>query len=194
QYGPHRQGVGALFSFVLGTWSHWNSQTELVGAGVVVVLAAGLALYLKVRLYGPITYFDTTIPLVILTPSQLESFASYINPAHGPFTVLLVILYCLTWTFKSAQWRYTFVVLTAFVTTYTGFGLFIGLMTPVLLAIDWYVNSRSRLTLAALVISIISLSSFFVGYQVAPAVACYGAERADPVSLSLTHLFGYMRF
>ncbi|HEX7961659.1 MAG TPA: hypothetical protein VF493_17190 [Terriglobales bacterium] len=178
----------------MGNWSHWNSRTESLGAGLLVVLAAGVALYLKVRLYGSITYFDAVVPLIVLTPSQFEIYASYINPAHGPFPVLLVILYCLSWTIKSLPWRYVFVILTCFVTTYTGFGLFLGLITPVLLALDWYMNSRSSWSLAALLASVVSFGSFFIGYKVAPAIACYGTERADPVSVSLTHSIGYLRF
>src|SRR5262249_35222811 len=162
QYGPHRQGIGAIFSFLLGSWSHWDSRSEMLGAGLVVIGAAGCALYLKTRLYGPITYADSIIPLIILTPSQFESFAAYVNPAHGPFPALLMMLYCLAWTLGSPRWKYPCILLVNLALTCSGFGLFIGGLTPVLLGLDWYVNTTPRWSLVSLLFSIASLGSFFL--------------------------------
>src|SRR5215470_20099814 len=67
QNGPHRQGLGAVLSFLIEPLFHWNSRTESFLVGAIVILAAGCALWLKHRLFGNFTFFDVCIPLVLLT-------------------------------------------------------------------------------------------------------------------------------
>ena len=85
---------------------------------------------------------------------------------------------------------------------YSGSGIFIGLVTPVLLALDYYGNTRhlaSRYrwgSAAALAISIASLASFFVRYKFNPAVDCFSPAPRNPigylwfVALMLAHVAG----
>ncbi len=201
-FGPHRQGIGALFSYFIGSWSHWDSRTETFAVGAVIVCAAGCALLLKKRLYGSIAYTDVAIPLLLLSPSQFEMLVSYPNPSHGPFPLLLVVLYCLAWTVKPPLFRYGLVLLANFLLIYTGFGLFIGFFTPVLLSLDFYRNIGEKrlsrcgqlLFLFTVFLSIASLCSFFVGYKFESAVICYGSRENATVTFSVKYLFRYLWF
>jgi hypothetical protein len=187
QHGPHRQGLGALLQKFIEPWIHWNSRYEAFGIGAIIVLAAVLALLLKVRLYGAITYADLIIPLLFLTPRQFETLVLATNPAHGSLPLLLIILYCLSWLIRSSWWRNGCVLLVNFLLIYTGFGIFIGFLTPALLALDYFRNTRRLAppyrwaSAAALIISIASLGSFFVGYKFQPAVDCFSPGLANPV-------------
>lgn len=180
QHGPHRQGLGAIVSWLLEPMFHWNSRAEAFIACAIFVLAALLALYVKKRLYGPITYADAAIPLIFLTPLEYESLFGTTNLAHGPLPILLLVIYCLGWTLTHLLARYAAVLVTNFLLIYTGFGIFIGLITPVLFVLDYCRHKRARttgpglpLSLAVLLIAGGSLLSFFIGYKFDPAAVCF---------------------
>jgi hypothetical protein len=187
QHGPHRLGVGALVQKLIEPWIHWNARYEAFGIGVIIVASAVLALLLKVRLYGTIRYSDVIIPLLFLTPRQYETLVLATNPAHGSLPSLLTIVYCLCWLIPSYYWKYVCLLLVNFLLIYTGFGIFMGLVTPALLALDYYGNIRHlerkyRWSAAtALTISIASLGSFFVGYRFDAAVYCFSPAPENPV-------------
>lgn len=180
QHGPHRQGVGAIVAWLIEPMFRWNSRGEAFLACTIFVLAALLALYLKKRLYGPVTYADVVIPLIFLTPLEYESLFGSTNLSHGPLPVLLLVIYCIGWTLPGVGARYVWVLITNFLLIYTGFGLFAGLITPVLLVLDYWTHKRRGApgptlvgSLAALAIAAGSLLSFFIGYKLDPAAACF---------------------
>ncbi len=187
QHGPHRQGLGALLQKLIEPSIHWNGRYEAFGIGAIILLAAMLALILKVRLYGTVSYSDIIIPLLFLTPRQYETLVLATNPAHGSLPLLLMIFYCLCWLIRSYFWKYICVLLVNFLLIYTGFGIFIGFITPVLLALDYlghtgHRSSRYRWSaIAALTVSIASLASFFVGYKFQPAADCFSPMPTNPV-------------
>jgi hypothetical protein len=201
QHEPHRQGVGALVGRVVGNLSHWNTRSEAFSIGVIVLIASLCALWLKTRQYGPIGYGDVLIPLIFFTPVQVETYLGTTNPAHGSLPLLLIMLYGLSWTIRDDIFKYGLVLIINFAATYTGFGLFLGLVTPVLLALDAY--SKTRRTprrdglpaIAAFCLSIISIASFFVGYVPGAAVDCFSFPDAKPwryltfVNLMLGHFY-----
>jgi hypothetical protein len=187
QRGPHRQGLGALLQKLIEPWIHWNGRYEAFFLGALIAGAAVLALLLKVRLYGKIGYSDVIIPLLFLTPLQYETLVVTPNPAHGSLPSLLTILYCLCWLIRPYRWKYICVLLVNFLSIYTGFGIFIGVVTPALLALDYYANVRHLApkyqwgSAAALAISIAALASFFVHYKFDPAVDCFSPAPENPV-------------
>jgi hypothetical protein len=199
QHGPHRQGLGALVGKMIGDLSHWNTRSEAFAIGVIVVIASLCALWLKTRYCGPVRYTDVVIPLMFFTPVQLETYLGATNPAHGSLPLLLIMLYCLAWTIGRDTLRYGIVLVVNFLATYTGFGLFLGLITPVLLALDAHkkMNRTPKIrawpAIAAGILSLASIASFFVGYTASPAVGCFSFPDARPwrylafVSLLLGH-------
>jgi hypothetical protein len=183
QHGPHRQGVGAIVQVLVEPLLRWNSRGEAFVAGAIVTLAAVCALYLKKRLRGRISYADVVIPLIFLTPAQYESLWITPNFSHGPLPLLLVILYCLTWTCHRAALRYPLLLLVNFLAVYTGFGLFIGFLTPVLLIVDYWIGRseapvKAWQLLLALALSLLSIGSFFSGYVSQPAAGCFATQSA----------------
>jgi hypothetical protein len=185
QHGPHRQGAGALLGWLVEPLFHWNSRTESFFVGAIVVVAALSALFLKRRLFGDIWYSDVIILLLFLCPMQFETLFVTANLAHGPLPVLFVLLYCLAWTIRSVPVRYGLVLGINFVTIYTGFGIFLGLLTPILLVVDFWVNLRGTLRgkvyfLAALVLCLVSFASFFIGYKNQPAADCFAWQLQSP--------------
>lgn len=180
QHGPHRQGVGAVVSWLFEPMFHWNSRAEAFLACAIFVLAALLALYLKERLYGPVTYFDAVIPLIFLTPLEYETLFGTTNLAHGPLPILLLVIYCIGWTLSRPLTRYAWILVTNFLLIYTGFGIFIGLITPLLLVLDYWRHKRTGVpgptavvSLVAILIAVGSFFSFFIGYKFDPAAACF---------------------
>jgi hypothetical protein len=178
QHGPHRQGLGGILEKLLEPLIRWNTRYESFGIGAIVVVAAVLALYLKKRMFGRIGHEDVIIPLLFLTPVQYEGLLSTPNPAHGPLPLLLMILYCLSWTVHRQLWRYCCVLLTNFLLIYTGFGVFTGFLTPLLIAAEWYrldtaLRRGNHVASAfALLVSVLSVASFFIGYRPTTAAPC----------------------
>jgi len=191
QHGPHRQGVGGILSKLLGPMIQWNTRYEAFAIAAVIIVAAALALYLKQRLYGSIQLADLVIPSFFLTPVQYETLIGTTNPAHGAMPLLLMVLYCLSWTLAKNTRKYICVLVTNFLLTYTGFGLFIGFLTPALIAVDYLHNARQcgqkerAVSSLALLLSVASVVSFFLGYKLQPAADCFSLHVENPLLYGL---------
>jgi hypothetical protein len=177
QRGWHRLGLGALLEKALDPIFQWNSGSESFILGCVVAVAAICAVWLKIRLYGRLSIWDIAIPAIFFTPAQWETL--YMTPifSQGPLPFLLILLYCLAWTCETSAVRYTLVLLINFVTTFTGFGIFLGVLTPGLLTLDYLSyqpskRSKSGNFISRLLISIASLGYFFLGYVRTRGVDC----------------------
>jgi len=72
QPGPPRMSVGIIFEKLLFDATVWNTWAEAFALGVVVVLALGVALHLKQRLFGPWNAWDFILPLMFFTPQQYQ--------------------------------------------------------------------------------------------------------------------------
>ena len=105
-----------------------------------------------------------------------------VNIARDSVPALLLILYCLAWTATSTVKRYFLVLVLNFVAIYTGFGLFVGVLTPVLLILDYIAsgNRSGKLLAASLLISLLSLASFFIGYKSIPGLDCFTWQLISP--------------
>jgi hypothetical protein len=187
QHGPHRQGLAALFAKLIEPHFQWNSRIESFLAGGIVLAAALCALWLKKRLYGPLSLSDLVIPAILFTPAQWETLYITPNYAHGPFPLLLILLYCLAWTCKRNLVRYPLILLINFLAIYTGFGFFLGVLTPILLAVDrWVSVPETQMPrtyfVGALIISLASLCSFFIGYKFNADLDCFSLRPQSPGS------------
>jgi hypothetical protein len=201
QHGPHRQGLGGLLSVAVDPLFQWNSRDESFVSATLIVLACALAFYLKSRIAGPFSFADILIPLLFLTPVQYETILGATNYALGPIPLILVICFCLAWTLHSRPWKYSLVVLINFLAIYTGFGLFIGFLTPVLLGSEFWFSRRAlpepskAILLLATVVSLLSIASFFfVDYKMNPAVDCFSPRPDNPIYYSLFAAFMFANF
>jgi hypothetical protein len=186
QHGPHRQGLGSIVIKIVAGLTQWNSRADAFTVGAVIVCAMLVAFYLKRRLFGAITLADLIIPQIFLTTSQYESLVITPNAAHGALPVLLVLLSILAWGLKDSLARYTAVVVLNFLLIFTGFGLFMGLITPALLALDTYQQVRSGRShawvppFAALAAALGSIYAFSIGYVFQPAITCFRFPHQRP--------------
>jgi hypothetical protein len=177
QRGWHRLGLGALLEKALDPIFQWNSRSESFILGAIVAAAALCAFWLKVRLYRRISIWDIAIPAIFFTAAQWETL--YMTPifSQGPLPFLLIVVYCLAWTCESSALRYTLVLVINFVTIFTGFGIFLGVLTPVLLALDYWCYPASKRSsigyfVSRLLVSVASLGYFFLGYVRTRGVDC----------------------
>ncbi len=170
QHGPHRQGVGFFLTKIVADFSGWNTRVESFMIGAVVCLAALTGVFLKLRLVGNITVLDVIIPLLYFSPLQFGLFASTPNVSHGAMPLLLITLFCLCWTIKNITLRYVLCAVINFMTIYTGFGIFIGCIVPLLflseiiLAVRQVDTRRTMLSVFFFIVSILSMLSFFINY------------------------------
>ena len=200
QFGPHRLGVGPLVSRLIEPHFEWNSRAASFLAWGILVLAAAAALWLKKRLYGHLTITDVVIPIIYLSAAQYELIFINSNLAQ-PLPLLLITLYGLCWTIQNQFARWLFVLLVNFLTTYTGYGLFLGLLTPPLLVVDYWVHASKRRATTlffavALLLSCASFASFIYDYKLQPGVNCFSLNVQTPanyfwyMSLMFANFFG----
>lgn len=169
QYGAHRQGLGFVLTRVIAELTNWNTRIESFAIGGLICLAAVAALWLKRRLFGALNVYDIAIPLIVLTTAQFQTFVGAVNPAPAAFPLLLLTLYCLAWTITRDFWRYLLTLLLNHLLIFTGYGFFVGAITPALFAVESWRrrNDKRRLAIAAiaLAISLLSVYSFFSDYD-----------------------------
>ena len=190
RHGPHRQGVGFLVTAALDALTAWDTRAHAYAVGVTLMLAAVAALWLKRRVVGPLTYWDAVIPLVVLTPAQWQHFAGVINLSHSAMPLLLLLLYVAAWFARRPAVRYALVLALNFLLIFTGFGLFVGLITPLLLLAEaarlaqrLHDAGRRRAWLvpaAAVVVAAASGALFFVDYRMEPSVEGFVFPHPDP--------------
>lgn len=177
QHGPHRQGIGFFLTWLVNELTGWNQRAQCFTIGLVMVAAALATLWLKGRLFGALRWYDLIIVLFVLSLRQWELYAATPNVSHGAMPLLLIVLSCIAWTVGNIYLRYTLVLILGFLATYTGFGMFVGMVNPLLLAADRWQAGRRRSradTIAAdvaLLLAVLSLASFYTNYRFAPAVA-----------------------
>jgi hypothetical protein len=181
QLGPPRAGVGLIATWLLYSATRWNTRAEQFLIGGCIFTAMLLALAIKRKLFGAFTYSDVAIPLIFLTLIQFETLVGTPDPAHSAVPLLLIMLYLAALLVRRAWLRYSLVLLANFLLIYTGFGVFMGLVTLALFALECYRSARGldstrlALPLAGLLVAGASLGSFFVNYVFLPAVDCFGS-------------------
>ncbi len=190
QHGPHREGIGLVITAILANATHWNSKADAFAAGIILSLALLCALVLKWRLFGSITFADITIPFIFLTLFQYEALVVVPNLSYGVSPLLLIMLYCLALLLDKQIKRYLIILILNFLLIYTGFGVFMGLLTMVILLIDIYQSRHRRKDFYVAIIdfflALVSNFSFLISYHFDPAIPNF--------SLSVSNLLQYPFF
>jgi hypothetical protein len=179
QHGPHREGLGLIADKFLYPLTHWNARVDAFIIFGSIFAAMLLALRLKCKLYGALSYSDVAIPVIFLNLAQYEAVIGTPNPAYGALPLLMMMLYCLALLGRNRLLRYSLVLALNFLLIYTGFGLFMGAVTIGVFVLECYWSWR-RMTpdpfgqaFAGLFVACASLASFFVRYTFSPYVDCF---------------------
>ena len=187
QHGWHRLGLGAWIEKLVDPPLHWSSRSESFVLGVIITCAAICALWLKVRISGKLSIFDVVIPAIFFSPAQWETL--YMTPifSQGPLPFLLVVLYGLAFTCDRNTFRYSLLLTINFLTIFTGFGIFLGVLTPVLLSLHYWAQAPAKrfprpYFVVSLLLSLASLGWFFSGYIPTAGIGCYAQFQQSSVT------------
>ena len=188
QHGPPRLGLGLVASKIVADLSAWNGRAESFLVGALIVVAMCLALWLKARLFGSLRFVDALLPPMFLTMMHFESLVIVPLPAHSAMPLVLVMLIALAWTIRSLPARYFTIALLDFLLVFTGFGLFMGLVTPALLLCDIVQRllrgtGQWRWPAGSLVSSVLALFAFTIGYQIDPATGAVNEAAQRPLDV-----------
>jgi hypothetical protein len=191
QLGPHREGFGLLLSSVIAPLSRWSIRAEAFAIGTILTLALIACLVLKARALGKLAWYDLIfLSSLFLSPKQYELWTITVNSSHSALPLLFLMLYCLCWTMRDRGLKEGLILSINFLAIFTGFGFFLGVITPVVFAL--------RKNIRAVAISVASLALFFVGYKFDPANSTF--RFLDPqmiklpyvVALGLSHYFNFL--
>jgi hypothetical protein len=179
EHAPHREGIGLLPDKFLYPLTHWDARVDSYLIGGAIFIAMLLALRLKYRLFGSLSYSDVAIPIIFLTMEQHETLLATPNPAHSGFPLLLIILYCLAILARNRLLRYAIVLPLNFLLIYTGFGIFMAAVTIGFFFLECYWSARNMTSVPflqafiGLFLATASLASFFFHYIFQSAVGCF---------------------
>ena len=202
QHGPQRQGLGNLIVAVLYPATGWDGRVDPAATAVVMLLATIAGLWLVKRVCGPLRPWDVVVPLIFLTTSSAETYVVATNLAHGPLPALLLTAYALALTIPSHTTRCVTLVVLNFFAVNTGFTLFLGGVTLLLLSL---LTRAPRVTTANRVIygtgiaaSVGTLLLFFQGFVPLSATPCFQFPHPRPweyvpyTGFVLARPFGYV--
>ena len=187
QHGPHRMGVGALAMWAGASVSGWNCRYDSFEVSLFMIAAAALALRLT-RYYDGHRLPLVAIPLLFFNVHQWEMLVAPSNPSHGAAPLFLLMLYCLAWFRRDARGRILALSALNFLLIFTGFGLFVGILTPVLLTVEgiqaWRAKETVHAGLAALGVGACmeAWALFAHGYVFNPAVPGFHFPYAKPLA------------
>ena len=175
QHGPHRQGIGFILTSILAELSGWNSRWDAFGVSFVIIAAAALGLWLAYNC-GVRGFALLPIPLIFLNIRQYEMLVGPSNISHGAMPVLLFIGLCLTWYLPSHGLRLTLICFLTFFLIFTGFGLFVGIVVPMVLLLQafQYVRDKAIKEAVGVGLALVGITAawglFASGYCFQPAV------------------------
>lgn len=174
QLGPHRMGIGLIITKIIATISKWDTKYESYFISVLIIFATILALTLKKKIFSHFSIYDVVIPVIFLNLFQYESIIGTPDISLSALPLFLVILYCLSLGIKKVILKYAVILFINIIIIYSGFGLFLGFITPIIILLD-LIKSKTKILIkiSFLIISLISLCLFFVNYRFEPAADCF---------------------
>ena len=186
QLGPHRQGLGEFVTWAVIRLSHWNTRAESFTILAVLYGCLPVALFLKTKLIGKLQLTDLWFPFLFFSPVHWAHFTITPNISHSILPLLLILFYALAWTIPNGALRAGCVLSLNFLLIFTGFGIFMGVITLGILIIELVfsiVNHnvfRIRYSLTCLIVAVLSFAIFGIGYRF--------YEVSDPINHSIQSL------
>jgi hypothetical protein len=178
QHGPHRQGIGLLLTRLFADFSGWNSRWDAFATCILMIAAAALGMRLACRFGIPRrSILIVAVPLLFFNVHQYEIFVAAVNLSYGAVPMVLFMAFCLSWFIPDCTRRLLSIGMLTFLLIFSGFGLFVGVLAPPLLAVEaiqaWRARERNHAIVAivAFVITGVGWILFAHGYTFQPAVA-----------------------
>lgn len=171
QFGPHRMGPGLVITGFLNDMSGWNSNWISMAIGIMMFLSAPVYLLVKYKLFGRITFFDLSVFVIVLSLVQFEVFTISPFMSHSAVPALLTSLYVLSLFIRNLYARNILMLIINLNLVFSGYGLFAGVITILLFAIEIFSEiksgkaQRAWVDFISLVLAIATLITFFIGYQ-----------------------------
>lgn len=169
QHNATRLGLGIPLSKLAYSLTRYN-QASIVWLQIILnALALACALFVRRRLWGAWSYADLTIPILFTALTQWETYLVTGNECCHVLPLLLLMLYCAAWLIKRPGLRYSAVVVMNVLMGWSGFGIFVLLQTPLLLAVSLWHARKDRQerwqAAAALLGSLASIAVYLHGYR-----------------------------
>ena len=176
-HGPPRLGLGYLFIDVVFTASGWDDRAEAFATFGVFLIVVALALLLKLRVAGPLTWMDACIPALVLTTAQFELFIGTPDAAHGPIPLFLVVVSPFLWFLGAGPLRALLGGVLAICAAFTGFAIFLVPCLAAVFLADAFRPApgarRRSWDAAGAALCAGALLLFFRGYHFGSAVDCF---------------------
>jgi hypothetical protein len=188
QHGPHREGIALVLTRALADLSGWDSRWDAFAASLLLIASAALGLRLAWRFGIPLRSLSlAAVPLLFLSVHQYEAFAGATNLSYGAMPILLFMALCLCWFLEGSVGRLLAIGALTFLLIFSGFGLFVGLLTPLLVLVEaaqaWRARERARAfaAIAATAITGAGWLLFARGYKFQPAAAGFRFPYEHPL-------------
>ncbi len=196
QHGPHRMGVGMLLTRKLADISHMNTRWDSFAVSFLLMGATALAMALAwlCGVRQPLAML--AIPLLFLNRRQYQHFVTGTDISHAGMPMFMFMLYCLCWFVRLGSLRLILLTVLTFCLIFTGFGIFVGVITPVILFIEAVQSARAKQYLRCLMIvgSLVLVGAswglFFSNYNFAQATANTNVMQQKPTDI--VNLFAAM--
>jgi len=188
RHGPHREGIGLILTRILANLSGWDSRWDAFAISLVLIAAALVSLAVLQRCgnrAGLAAMF--AVPVLFFNVHQFEGFVGASNLSHGSMPIFLLLIFCLAGFIRNAEIRLLVLSLLTFLLIFTGFGLFAGLLAPLLFLIEGIQTARAGLrrrayaAAAALGAACGSWALFLRGYKFDPAQADFRFPYEKPL-------------
>lgn len=189
QWGPHRQGVGGWLLRVIANLTGWDSRFDAMAVSWLLIASASVGVYVAWRC-GLRGWALAGVPVIYLNARQYAFFIVNSNPSHGALPVLLFGVWAMCWFAKDVV-RLPAITLLTIALIFTGFGLFVGIITPLLFGAEMIAAYRSadRRRAAGVAVGLIFLAAawavFFHGYAF---------DQAGPIVLSFARVRDFVFF
>ncbi len=136
QHGPHRQGLGGVLIASISEYSAWDGTALAYAGTFLLIISAGLALWLKAKLSQNLTVLDAWIPWLIMHPRHYETLTLVPNIAHSTLPFMLTMCAALALSIRRQHLQAICLLITATFLVFTGFGIFAGVVVLGLIALN----------------------------------------------------------
>jgi hypothetical protein len=176
QHGPHREGIGLVLTRAMANVDGWDSRWDAFAASLLLIASAALGIRLALCFGIPVRSLSlAAVPLLFMSVHQYEAFAGATNLSYGAVPIFLFMALCLCWFLRGSLPRLLAIGSLTFLLIFSGFGLFVGVLVPLLLLAEavqaWRAREGTRALAAAAALALTGAGwiLFARGYRFEPA-------------------------